>query len=71
MRILDSKGENMTKLKTYSVWAKHNITSTISIKAENLTDAAEKAKALDTSDFITINGDFMDGETAVTGVLEE
>ena len=58
------------KLKSFQVWAECRRQVAIEIKAENLEDAVIKSKELEDDDFVTVNGDYVDGDTRVTGVME-
>ena len=59
-----------TKLKSFQVWAECHRQVALEIKAENLEDAIVKSKELEEDDFVTVNGDYMDESTRVTGVIE-
>jgi len=61
----------VAKLKTFTVWATHEIFNNISIKAESLEDALAQSKDLKDSEFITVHGEYMYGTTTVTGVMED
>jgi len=58
------------KLKTFGVWAKCNNQVIVEVSAKTLEEAVEKAKALDEDQFISINGEYVDGSFKLTGVLE-
>ena len=60
----------MKKLTSFNVMAELKTTSSITIEAESLLDAVEKAKLLKDEDFITVEGEYMDGELRITGVYE-
>lgn len=57
-------------LKDYNVQAKLDILVAITVKAESLDKALEKAKLLETKDFVTIHGDWIDGGHTLTGIYE-
>jgi len=60
----------MKKLTSFNVMAELKVTSSIIIEAESLLDAVEKAKLLKDEDFVTVEGEYMDGELRITGVYE-
>ena len=60
----------MAKLKTFTVYADLKLTVGTEIKAEDLVSAAEQAKKLTTDDFVTIEGEYLDGSLRATGVQE-
>jgi len=58
------------KVKSFIVAARLNIECDTEIKAESLEDAIAQARKLSECDFVTIHGDYMDGDMDVTGVFE-
>ena len=58
------------KLKSFRVWVECRRQVALTVKAENLEDALTKSKELEDDDFVTVNGDYIDGDTRVTGVME-
>ncbi len=58
------------KLQAFTVMAELKITCGITIHAEGLEDAAQKAKELKETDFVDIKDEYMDGDIRVTGVWE-
>ncbi len=59
------------KTKTYYVNGKMTLEICIPIKAESLKDALDAAHSLKETDFVTIHGDFNDGEMKIIDVFEE
>jgi hypothetical protein len=62
---------SVSKLKSFSIWAKLNLDVLINIKAESLEDAVEKSKELKELDFVDIKGEFNDGNIKITGAHED
>jgi hypothetical protein len=58
------------KLKDYQVWANCHRQVALTIKARTLEEALEKSKELEGTDFVTVNGECVDADTQITGVLE-
>lgn len=58
------------KMKTYTVWGKVTIDTTVSIEAESLADAVERSKELKETDFVKILGEYNDGALRITGVMD-
>jgi hypothetical protein len=58
------------KTKEYQVQAIIKTIVCISVSAKTLEEALDKSKALTEKDFITIDGEYMDGEYRITGVYE-
>lgn len=58
----------MAKLKTYHIQADIKTLVSIEIKAENMRDAIAQSEALQVQDFITIDGEYIDGELDITGI---
>ena len=58
------------RLKSFSVMAKVEIETSITIRAESLEDAVEKATNLKEADFVEIHGEFVGGEVKITGCYE-
>ena len=58
------------KVKSFIITARLNIECDTEIKAESFEDAVEQAKDLIETHFVTIHGDFIDGNTHVTGIYE-
>jgi hypothetical protein len=58
------------KNKKYLAMAKISVDVTTEIEASNLTEAAQKAVSLKEDDFITIDGEYLDGGIEITGVYE-
>lgn len=56
--------------RPYNVWAHCRQTVSVEIRAQSLEEALEKAKELDEEDFVTVNGEYADGEFEITGVLK-
>ena len=52
---------------TYTIQAKLNLEVGIEVKAASLEAAVETAKTLKEEDFVTILGDYMDGDVQITG----
>jgi hypothetical protein len=59
-----------TKNKKYLAMARISVDVTTEIEASNLTEAAQKAVSLKEDDFITIDGEYLDGCIEITGVYE-
>jgi len=57
-------------MKTFQVSAKLNLFVTNEVKAETLEEALEQARKLKEQDFVTINGEFLDGSMEITGIYE-
>ena len=57
-------------MKTFQVSAKLNLFVTNEVKAETLEEALEQARKMKEQDFITINGEFLDGSMEITGIYE-
>lgn len=60
----------MKKLKSFNIMAEIKTTASIIIEAESLIDAVEKMKLLKDEDFVTLEGEYIDGEFRITGVYE-
>jgi len=58
------------KLKSYGVWAECRRQVILTVKAKTLEEAVEKSKEFEDEDFVTVNGEYTDGETRIIGVLE-
>ena len=58
------------RLKSFSVMAKVEIETSITIRAESLEDAVAKSASLKETDFVEIYGDFNDGGIKITGCFE-
>ena len=58
------------RLKSFSVMAKVEIETSITIRAESLEDAVGKATNLKEADFVAIHGEFVGGEVKITGCYE-
>ena len=56
-------------LQAYGVWARCRQQVIVEIRARSLEDALEKSKELKEEDFVTVNGEYCDGEFEITGVL--
>lgn len=56
-------------LQAYGVWARCRQQVSVEIRARSLEDALEKAKELEEEDFVTVNGEYCDGEFEITGVI--
>jgi len=59
------------KRKTYIIYGKLMVDTTVSLAAASLADAVEQAKALDVHDFVEILGEHNDSSLKVYGVYEE
>jgi len=57
-------------MKTFNVSAKLDLFVTAEVKAETLEEALEQARKMKEQDFITINGEFLDGSMEITGIYE-
>lgn len=60
----------MAKLKSYQAQAKIEVWVSTEIQASNLIEAAQKASALKEEDFITVDGEYLDGRIQITGAFE-
>ncbi len=60
-----------SKIKSFYVMAKLQIDCNITIKAASLEDAVEQSKKLKEKDFVTVLGEFNDGNLAIYGAFEE
>ena len=58
------------KLKSYEVQTVMHIMVTKSIMAKDIDEAVAVSKDLRESDFIDIQGDYIDGNFSITGVYE-
>jgi len=58
------------KMQTFNVQARLDLWVSTEIKAENLLDAVQEASTMQEKDFVTIDGDFIDGKLHITGVYE-
>ena len=59
-----------TKNITYSVMAKLKLEVTVPVTAPSLEEAIAKARELKETDFVTIDGDYMDGDIKIIGLYE-
>lgn len=57
-------------LKSFSITAKINIESDITISALDLEDALKKSKELDIEDFIEFKGEWIDGDIEINGIFK-
>ena len=58
------------KQNEYAVWADVQRTVIVKVSAKSLEEATEKARLLDEDEFVTVNGEHIDGEFEITGVLK-
>lgn len=58
------------KQAEYGVWAKCYRQVIVNVTAKSLEEALEKSKGLEGDDFVTVNGEYDDGSTEITGVLK-
>mgnify|MGYP001559823117 CR=1 FL=1 len=58
------------KLTTFNVMAKLTLDVSIAIDAESLLDALYRTTELKEQDFVTIDGEYLDGEMKIIGVYE-
>jgi hypothetical protein len=59
-----------TKIKTYQVMAKVEVDVSIEVQATSLEEAIQKSSSLKEQDFITIDGEYLDGNFEITGVYK-
>jgi hypothetical protein len=59
-----------SKTKGYQVLAKLEVSIGIEIQATSLEEAVQKSASLKENDFITIEGDYLDGSLEITGVYK-
>jgi hypothetical protein len=59
------------KLKVFNVTGRLSLIVQIDIKADSFEDALAQSTELKEQDFITINGDFMDGKISIVGVQKD
>lgn len=57
------------KLKEFNVQVKVDLTTDVTIRAENMADALARAGELDMSDVVEFSGDYIDGSVKVTGLF--
>ena len=57
-------------LKTFMIMAKCYRDVNVEIRAENLEEALVKSKELKDEDFISVLGDYNDGNTKIYGIFE-
>ncbi|KKK74511.1 hypothetical protein LCGC14_2883040 [marine sediment metagenome] len=60
----------MSKRNKYSVWAELRQTVTVDISAKSLDEALERAKELKEGEFVTVEGEYVNGKFEVTGVIK-
>ena len=60
----------MAKLKTFTVYGRIEVYVGTDVKAESLEAAVRDAKDFSPTDFVTIDGEYIDGKCRVTGVYE-
>lgn len=58
------------KSEEYQVWAKCYRQVILTVQANTLEEALEKAKEFEDDDFVTVNGEYADGSTDIQGVLK-
>jgi hypothetical protein len=58
-------------MTTYNVYANLNINVAISISAKSLEEALEKSKGFKEKDFIQFEGEYIDGNMKINGIIEE
>lgn len=63
--------KNNKKLNTFYINARLGLDLTIEIKAADLDAAVEVSKTLKEEDFVTILGDWNEGNIKITGIFEE
>ena len=59
------------KMTTYYIQAKLELIVSIETQAKNLDEALTKTKSLKEQDFVTIDGEYVDGNMRITGVYEK
>ena len=59
-----------TKNITYNVIGKLKLEVTVPVTAPSLEEAIAKARELKETDFVTIDGDYMDGDIKIIGLYE-
>lgn len=58
----------MAKRREFSVTARVTVIASINIAAENFQDAVAAARDLDVTDFVTIDGEYIDGRIQIAQV---
>jgi hypothetical protein len=58
------------KNTSFLVYAKITVDTSLCIQAESLEDAIKKGRELTVTDFFEINGDHLDSELKIVGVIE-
>lgn len=59
-----------TKERSYQIQAKLDLLVAIEVSAKSLEEALQKSSNLKETDFVEINGDYIDGNYRITGVYE-
>lgn len=59
-----------TKKNLYAVQASLNLIVLIEIEASSLKEATEKSASLKEENFVTIEGEYVDGSIEITGVFK-
>ena len=57
-------------MKTFQVSAKLDLFVSTEIQAKSLEEALEKARKFKEQEFVTILGDYLDGNMEITGIYE-
>jgi len=62
--------KNTRTTKSFSIYATLTVDVGVDIQANSLSDAIERSKELEVTDFITILGEYNDGKLKITGAFE-